>query len=312
MRTSPTFRAALAGAIAIVAWAAAYPAIRVGLRAYPPGELAALRYLVASAVFAVYFPCHRQTLPRGRDLFLISLAGAIGISAYNLLLNTGELTASAGAASLIINCMPVFAALLSVLFLGERLRPAGWLGIATSFCGISVIALCSPEGIHFGFGALLILVAAFSSAVMGLIQKPLLARYSSTAITACLMWSGALVLSPFLPSALRIAAHGPAGPTLAAVFLGLFPAALGYLMWALVLSRLTLSETASMLYLIPLGAIAISYFWIGEVPTGSSIWGGGLAIAGVVLLMQYGRRAGSASKVAAGNRPLTVAARTPD
>ena len=97
MRTTPTFRAALAGAIAIVAWAAAYPAIRVGLRAYPPGELAALRYLVASAVFAVCFPWHRQTLPRGRDLFLISLAGAIGISAYNLLLNTGELTASAGA-----------------------------------------------------------------------------------------------------------------------------------------------------------------------------------------------------------------------
>jgi drug/metabolite transporter (DMT)-like permease len=289
MRTSSSLRAALAGALAIVVWAAAYPAIRVGLRAYSPGELAALRFLVASAVFAVYFAWRRQRVPRGRDLLLVFLAGAIGIAAYNLLLNTGELTASAGAASLIVNCMPILAALLSVFFLGERLRPAGWLGIATSFCGIAVIALCSPEGMHFGFGALLILGAAFSAAVMGLIQKPLLARYSSMAITACLMWSGALVLSPFLPGALRIAAHGPRTPTLAAVFLGLFPAALGYLMWALVLSRFTLSETASMLYLIPILAMAVSFFWIGEVPTRSSIWGGGLAIAGVVLLMQYGK-----------------------
>jgi drug/metabolite transporter (DMT)-like permease len=298
MRISPNHRAALAGALAIVLWACAYPAIRVGLRAYPPGELAALRFLVASAVFAVYFIWRRQVLPRGRDLFLVFIAGAIGISAYNLLLNTGELTASAGAASLIVNCMPVFAALLSVLFLGERLGPIGWLGITVSFCGIAVIALCSPDGVHFGFGALLILFAALSAAVMGLIQKPLLGRYSSTAITACIMWSGALLLSPFLPAALRIAAHGPPGPTLAVVFLGLCPAALGYLMWALVLSRLTLSRTASMLYLIPLVAVTVSYFWIGEIPTPSSIWGGGLALAGVALLMRYGKGLGAGSKKA--------------
>jgi drug/metabolite transporter (DMT)-like permease len=262
----------------------------VGLRAYPPGELAALRYLVASVVFAVYLTGRRQVFPRGRDRFLVFLAGAVGIAAYNLLLNTGELTASAGAASLIINCMPVFAALLSVFFLGERLSPVGWLGIAISFCGIGVIALYSPNGMRFGLGGLLILLAALCGALLGFIQKPLLARYTSAAITACIMWSGALLLSPFLPAALRIAAHGPPEPTLAAVYLGLFPAALGYLMWALVLSRLTLAETASMLYLIPVGAVTISFFWIGEVPTPSSIWGGSMAIAGVVLLIQYGKR----------------------
>lgn len=296
MRTSPNLRAALAGALAIVAWGAAYPAIRVGLRAYPPGELAAVRYLVASAVFAVYFAWRRQVLPRGRDLVLVFLAGAIGISAYNLLLNTGELTASAGAASLIINCMPIFAALLSVLFLGERLRPIGWLGIATSFCGIAIIAFGGAERMQFGLGGLLILLAALCGALLGFIQKPLLARYSSPAITACIMWSGVLLLSPYLPAALRIAAHGPRESTLAAVFLGLFPAALGYLMWARVLSHLTLSQTASMLYLIPIVAVAISFFWIGEVPTLSSVWGGGLAIAGVAILIQYGKAAGASSK----------------
>ena len=289
MRLSPSLRAALAGAVAIVVWASAYPAIRVGLRAYPPGELAALRYLVASAVFTVFFAFRRQVLPRGRDLVLVILAGAIGISAYNLLLNTGELTASAGAASIIINCMPVFAALLSVLFLGERLAPVGWFGIAISFGGIAVIALGTSQGMRFGWGGLFILLAALCGALLWLIQKPLLARYSSTAITACIMWSGALLLSPYMPAALRIAAHGPRDATFAAIYLGLFPAAVGYLMWALVLSRLTLSQTASMLYLIPVVAVAISYFWIGEVPTPSSIWGGGLAIAGVVLLMQYGK-----------------------
>ncbi len=291
MRVSPAnLRAFLAGILTIVVWASAYPAIRVGLRAFSPGEVAALRFLTASIVFVIYLAIRRQALPRGRDLLRVSIAGAIGIAAYNLLLNTGELTVSAGAASLIINCMPVFAALLSVFFLNERLRPIGWLGIATSFSGVAIIALRDPHGLHFGLGALLIFLAAFCSAFMGFLQKPLLARYSSIAITACIMWSGALLLTPFLPSAFATASRGPIASTLAVIFLGIFPAAIGYLSWAFVLSRFTLSQTASMLYLIPLATLVISFFWIGEVPSAASLSGGAMAILGVILLTRYGRR----------------------
>ena len=38
----------------IVVWASAYPAIRVGLRAFTPGQLAALRFLAAAVMFIVY------------------------------------------------------------------------------------------------------------------------------------------------------------------------------------------------------------------------------------------------------------------
>lgn len=286
---SPNLRALLAGILTIVVWASAYPAIRVGLRAFSPGEVAALRFLTASVVFFLYVAMQKQALPRGRDLLRVLLAGAIGIAAYNLLLNTGELTVNAGVASLIVNCMPVFAALLSVFFLHERLRPVGWLGIAISFSGVAIIALHDSHGLHFGSGALLIFLAAFCAAFLGFLQKPLLARYSSIAITACIMWSGALFLAPFLPSALTVAIHGPIAPTIAVIFLGIFPAAIGYLSWAFVLSRFTLSQTASMLYLIPLAALVISFFWIGEVPSAASLGGGTMAILGVILLTRYGR-----------------------
>lgn len=288
--SSPTTRAVIAGVLAIVFWASAFPAIRVTLRVYSPGELAAFRFLIASAFFAIYQLVRRQRLPKGKDLLRVIVAGASGITAYNLLLNTGELTVDAGVASMIVNCMPVFAALLSVLFLHERLRPIGWLGIAVSFCGVSVIALRDPQGVHFGLGAAYIFLAALSSALMGFIQKPLLRSYTSSAITACIMWSGAFFLVPFLPGALKVAAHAPLSSTMAIVFLGIFPAAIGYLTWAIALSRFTLSQTAGMLYLIPIVAVLISFLWIGEKPAPSSWMGGAMAIFGVILLNRYGRR----------------------
>lgn len=54
---------------------------------------------------------------------------------YHTALVYGELTVSAGAASLIIATGPVFTALLSFVFLGERLRPAGILGFSLALRG---------------------------------------------------------------------------------------------------------------------------------------------------------------------------------
>ncbi|WP_199726401.1 DMT family transporter [Acidipila sp. EB88] len=122
----------LAIAGSILFWASAYPAIRVGLRLFTPGQLAAVRFLVAGLCFALLHLLRPMRLPRGSALARTVLAGALGIAAYNLLLNTGEQHVSAGSASFLINSMPVFAALLAVL-LGERLRPMGWLGVAMSF-----------------------------------------------------------------------------------------------------------------------------------------------------------------------------------
>lgn len=289
MKHSSRAFAAGAAAATILFWASAYPAIRVGLQVFSPGQLAAIRFLVATLLFAIYVAIRRPALPRGAHLGRAALAGAVGIAAYNLLLNTGELTVSAGAASFLINCMPVFASLLAVLFLRERLRAAGWLGMAISMAGVLVIAL-GGGGIQFGRGALLIVGAAFCAAWMGLLQKPLMRTYSPPAVTACLMASGALLLSPFLPGAVHAAAQpGSRAALLAAVFLGVAPAALGYLGWSVVLQHFTLSKTAALLYLIPVVTVLLSFVWIHERPSPWDILGGALAVGGVVVLHRYGR-----------------------
>src|SRR3712207_8076901 len=78
-------------------------------------------------------------MPEGRDLPAVFLAGFLAFTFYHAALNYGEVTVSAGAASVLINTVPIFTALLAVTFLGERLRALGWVGMAVSFGGAALI-----------------------------------------------------------------------------------------------------------------------------------------------------------------------------
>lgn len=60
--------------------------------------------------------------------------------------------------------------------------------------------------------------------------------------------------------------------------------------WAYALSRLSGSTAASFLYLVPLVAVGIAWFWLGEVPSLLALWGGLLVLAGVVLVNTHRQR----------------------
>ena len=139
MQKFPT-RALLALAAALVLWASAFAGIRAGLRAYSPGQLAVLRFVVASLVLALYAGIAHFRRLQARDLPGFALNGIIGITFYNLALNYGETRVSAGAASLLIASVPIWTALLASFTLHERLAPRRWIGVFVSFAGVALIA----------------------------------------------------------------------------------------------------------------------------------------------------------------------------
>src|ERR1035438_2783844 len=124
-----TSRTIFALAFTLVLWASAFAGIRAGLRAYAPANLAVLRFLVASAVLAVYAALAHFRRPRLRDVPGLILSGAIGITFYNLELNYGETPVTAGAASMLIASTPIWTALGARLWLHEKLTAIGWCGV---------------------------------------------------------------------------------------------------------------------------------------------------------------------------------------
>lgn len=281
---------AAAIATTVVLWASAFVAIRAALPAYGPTYLAVLRFLVASTVLAIYALIMRIRLPAWRDLPRIALCGLVGIAGYNLALNTGEQTVTAGAASLLVNTGPIWTALLATVLLGERLRLWGWLGIVVSFAGAAVIAWGEQQGLGLSWGAGLVLLAAIQLSLYSVLQKPLLLRYRPVEVATYAIWAGTLLLLPFAFGLPAVVVAAPLSSTLAAIFLGVGPAALAYIAWAAALARLPAGRASSFLYLVPAFVLLIAWLWLGEVPGMLSLIGGGIAIGGVLIVATLGRQ----------------------
>ena len=279
---------ALAGTV--VFWASAFAGIRAGLGEYGPGEIALFRFVVASVVLGCIALVTRMRLPERRDLPAVFLAGFLAFTVYHVALNYGEVAVGAGAASVLINTAPLFTALLAVTFLGERLLVLGWVGMAVSFFGAALISAGEGEGFGLAPQALLILLAALSSSIYFVIQKPYLQKYGALAFTTYAVWAGTLLSLVFLPG--LISQMGAARPrtTLAMVYLGVFPTAIAYVTYAYAFSRMPASRAVSFLYLIPVMAYLIAWAWIGEVPTLLSVVGGCVTLSGVLIVNAFGRR----------------------
>ncbi|NWB19710.1 MULTISPECIES: DMT family transporter [unclassified Pseudomonas] len=160
--------------IVCLSWGTTWLGIKIAVESVPPLTSAGLRFLIAFPLFLCFAWVRREPIlfPReSRWFFVFVTLSYFSIPYY--LLNYGEMHVSSGLTALLFSCMPVFILIFSALFLRERIYFSQVIGIAIGFGSLYMII--KSQGLHLDhaelFGVLAILAAAIMHALCYVITK---------------------------------------------------------------------------------------------------------------------------------------------
>ena len=223
----------------------------------------------------------RPPLPRGRGLVLVAIYGVLWFAGYTVVLNLAERHLDAGTAAMLVNIAPLLVALAAGVFLKEGFPRSLMVGMVIAFAGVVLIATGGIGAHSDPLGIALGILAAVLYASGVLVQKVALRHTDALSATWVGCAVGAAVLLPFLPQTVVEVAAAPAPAVLAMVYLGVFPSAVAFILWAHVLQRGSAGATASATLAVPAIVVVLSWLLLGELPTVLGLVGGALCLAGV-------------------------------
>lgn len=255
--------------------------IRAAGRSFSPGALALGRLAIGTVLLGAFALSRPLVKLSRRELGLLVLAGLLWFGVYNVALNEAERRVDAGTAAMLVLIAPIFIIGLAAAFLKERATPTLLLGGALAFAGVLVIGFATSTGQASLVGVILCLVAALSSSIGVVAEKPVLIRISALQVTWICCAVGALFCLPYAPLLVREVQVAPTGGIAWLIFLGAFPTSIAFTTWAYALARGSAGRLAATAYLVPPLTIVMSWLILGEVPGVIAVLGGALCLAGV-------------------------------
>lgn len=273
---SGIFAALLCGAM----WGSSFVTVKLALLQLPPLFVSALRLSLAGIVLIGFVEA-----PRRCALFQIFL---ISITLYVVnfaLINSGIKYVDAGLASIIIQFEVPMAAILSMIFLHERLSIIQIVGLIISFIGIFLVSYM-PHVFGHLIGVILLLGGAFSYA-LSMIQIKILKEVKalSLVVYSSLMAGIQLMIASFFMEHNQLSALEHINLTTAFSMLSyIILGTLTFFIWTRLLHRYYINQIMPFSLLTSVFAIAFGAFFLNEIITLRIILGAILTISGVALV----------------------------
>jgi drug/metabolite transporter (DMT)-like permease len=226
--------------------------------------------------------------PRTRRLLF--LESFLGNFLFSLCMLWGVSLTSAVSAGVIMAAIPATVALLSRVFLRERISGRTWTAIACAALGIGLLALgkegrATSDGDRAWLGNLLVLGAVICEASYAVIGKALTGVLGPKRITALInLWGFALVTPFGLYTALRFdfAAVG-AGAWLLLVFYALAASIWTVWLWMTGLKVVPAAQAGVFTAMLPVSAALVGVLVLGEPLGATQMLAFVAALAGVLL-----------------------------
>ena len=249
-----------------------------------PVGVGAARILVGGALLVAVALAGRA-FGRARWAPAPVLAATAAVAAYQLAFFAAVADTGVAVGTIVaLGSAPTLAGLFEWLLDRRRPEPRWAIATALACAGVALLALAGGGASVSAPGIAMAVVAGGSYAVYTLAAKRLLtAGHAPEAVMAVAFGLAAVVLLP----ALALSEPGwllHADGIALAVFLGVIPTALAYVLFARGLRRLSASETATLTLAEPLTAGLLGALVLAEPLTASSAAGSGLVLAGMLTL----------------------------
>ncbi len=279
------------GLIFALMWSSAFTSARIIVADASPLFSLALRFLVSGIIGVGIARWMGQSWHLTRRQWHATILFGLCQNALYLGLNFVAMqTIQASVAAIIASMLPLLVGVASWLFLGERLKPLGIIGIVAGFIGVAII-MGSRIGIGIdlfglmlaGFGVLALTFATL--AVRGATSG---GNFMMIVGLQMLVGSAILFVATLLFETVRI---NPTWPlALAFAYTTLIPGLAATLIWFMLVDRIGATRAATFHFLTPFFGVAIAAILLGE-PLG--IWDGFgvVVVTFAILAVQLARRA---------------------
>jgi len=278
--------------LATLFWALGHPLGRIILQTVHPFNLGTMTLGVGFVCVLVYLAAAgRLALLRrmsSRDIVGSLGLGVLGFAAYQVLTFSALARIPASMNAILVSTNVVLIAILSAVFLKEKI---GWqraAGILVAFAGAMLVTFnrgFALDGRIDLLGCAFSLLAALCFAVYTVLGKRLVDRNDPLVVTSLALFAGAVLLGAVTASTVGFASLSRAGVQAwwLMILLGVSMIGFAYPAWFETLKRLPASRASVFVNITPVFAVVLSFLILGERFSWLFYVGAVLVLAGVGL-----------------------------
>lgn len=277
----------------VVIWASGFVVARYAAPHADPFTFLSVRFAITAVIFVALVPLAGAPWPRRKETWAAALIS--GVLIHGLYLG-GMFWAMwhdlpAGIAALIGGLQPIVTATLVGPFLGERIRPAHWLGLSIGLASVGLVVaptLGQIDGIPLP--SVIVALGAMLALTLGTIWQKRAVGPLDLRVSGAIQFMGALLVT------------APMALLTESLRLDNTPALWGTLLWSVVVISLggisvlmvlirrgAVSVVSVLLYLVPATSAVMAFVVLGETMTPIQIAGMALSVLGVFIALRASR-----------------------
>jgi len=278
-------------AVIVVTWAANWPLMKLALADAPPVDFVLLRLIGTVALMGPVLPAMRvPLLPIPGERLGLFWIGQLQVTAFLLFAIIGLSIEAAGRAIVLAYTFSLWAIPIGLLLGVERLGRFHLIGATIGFAGLVLFmnpGLVDWTSAHSLLGNACLLLSAMTWAFGSCLYRR---RVWRTPFWTQTFWqllvSAPVVLAFALPQIGDEPIHWSATLIAILAYNWIVTTALGYFLWALVLSAMSAAVAGQVLALTPVGGFLISAAIFGEAVSADVVIAIALIVAGIILTLR--------------------------